>query len=421
MAESKIVCPKCSHTFALTETVEKSVRAELSAEFDERAEALKIDFDKRQSALQKALNEKAEELAAESKRETAKLTAEKLGIEKEITKRLEAAKKSLETAARSEASAELESVQQELNNTAQKLKDAQAKELELRGQRRALEEARAEFELASARKLDEERDKIRSEVEGRIGEAHQLKSLEWTKKQADMEKLIDELRRKSEQGSQQAQGEVLELSIQETLRSTFTHDSIEPVAKGVTGGDVLQRVMTKTGQSAGAILYEIKRTKNWSDAWVQKLKDNQRSAKAELAVIITTAVPEGITRIGIVEGVWVVDVQSFPGLTLALRSSLIELHHARGAAVGKNEKMETLYSYLSGPEFRGRVEGIMEAFSTMRDDLDAEKRAIEKSWAKREKSLARVLSNTAGMHGDLAGIIGASLQEVPALTLEIKD
>ena len=420
LVANEVECPECHAIFAITDSVEKKVREELSANFNSKYNALAKEFNQKQQDLQEALDQKASELLIEAKKASDRLAADKMGLEKEIAKRLESAKESLKTAARSEASAELKSVQEELDNTAIKLRDAQTKELELRKAQRDLENAKAEFELVAARKLDEEREKIRADVEGKIGQAHELKSLEWKKKQTDMEVLIDELRKKSEQGSQQLQGEVLELAVEDALRDAFPLDSIEPVAKGVRGADALQVVMTRTGQRAGAILYEVKRTKTFSDAWPQKLKDNQRTAKAEVAVIITTTLPEGVTHIGQVDGVWVTSVQSFPGLALALRSALVDLAQARGAAVGKNEKMESLYGYLSGSEFRGRVESIMEAFTTMRDDLEAEKRAIEKCWAKREKSLARVLSNTAGMHGDLAGIIGEALQEVPALALEVK-
>lgn len=409
MAEQKITCPKCNHSFALTETVEKNVRAELKAEFDEKTKEIMNEIAEKQTAMD-----------AEIKRENAKLASEKSNIEKEITKRMELSKKSMETAARSAVEVELKSVQQELEESANKLQVAQAKELELRKQQRDLEAAKQEFELATARKLDEEREKIKSDVEDKIGSEHQLKAAEWEHKRLGMEKLIEELRRKSEQGSNQIQGESMELAIEDILRESFPNDSIEPVAKGIKGGDVLQRVSTKTGQPAGSILFEIKRTKNWSDNWPNKLKDDQRAAKAELAVIITTAMPEGIKHIGMNDGVWVTDLQSFPGLAMVLRSSLIELSQARGSAIGKNEKMEVLYAYLSGSEFRGRIEAIVETFSDMKVDLEVEKRAIEKAWSKREKSLTRVLTNTAGMHGDLAGIIGASLQEIPALSLEVK-
>lgn len=418
--DATIECPKCHHSFAIADSVEKKVRDQLHDEFAKKESSIRAEAREAADEAQRIMNERVEEVRAESKKETAKLAAEKLGIEKEIAKRIEAAKESLKTAARSEASAELESVRHELDSTSTKLRDAQTKELELRKAQRELESAKAEFELVAARKLDEEREKIRADVEGKVGQAHELKALEWQKKQGDMEKLIDELRKKSEQGSSQLQGEVLELAIEDALRDAFPSDSIEPVAKGVKGGDTLQRVVTRTGQSAGSILYEIKRTKVFSDAWSQKLKDNQRAAKADTAVIVTTALPEGVAHVGIVDGVWVTDLQSFPGLALALRTSLVDLAQARGAAVGKNEKMESLYSYLSGSEFRGRVEAIVEAFTTMKEDLESEKRAIEKSWAKREKSLTRVITSTTGMHGDLAGIIGSALQDISALTLEGK-
>lgn len=409
LSAQEIECPKCHATFALADSVEKRVREQLSKEFASQESAMREEF-----------QEKVDELAEKNNEATAKLNEEKLALEKTIAKRVEAVKISLETIARSEASAELDAVQRDLAVSNQKLRDAQAKELELRRGQKALEDAKAEFELVAARKLDEEREKIRADVEGRIGQAHELKSLEWQKKSADMEKLIDELRKKSEQGSQQLQGEVLELEVESVLREVFPHDSVEPVAKGVRGGDALQVVKTRGGSVAGSILWEVKRTKAFSDAWVSKLKDNQRSAKAEVAVIITTALPEGVKHIGQVDGVWVTDFQSFTGIALALRASLLELASAKVAQAGAKEKSAEVYEYLNGAEFRGRVQGIVESFVSMKEDLESEKRAFEKVWAKRDKQLTRALTSTAGFYGDLQGLIGSSLQEIPQLALEVK-
>ena len=394
MAES-ITCPKCGHAFALAESVEKDVRAKLSAEFDEsrrRADA--------------ALAEQIDKVRREASAELSKKLAEN---------RLAAVAQ-----AHDEVDAELAAAQEKLAAQTAKLHESQAKELELIKGRQALEDAKAEFELASARKLDEERSKIRADAETRIGQEHQLKQAEWAKKEADLGKLVEELRRKSEQGSQQAQGEVLELEIESVLKEAFVHDTIEPVAKGVRGSDVVQRVQTRTGQPVGAISWEIKRTKRWDAGWPAKLKDDQRAAKAELAVIITTVLPDDVKHIGQVEGVWVCDVQSFVGLALVLRASLIELAQARQAQDGRKEKAEELYDYIQGVEFRGHVEALVESFATMRDDLEAEKRAVEKLWAKRDKQIAKALTSASRFYGSLQGLAGATLPEIASLTLEVR-
>lgn len=409
LVANQIECPKCHHAFALADSVEKDVREKLSKEYDERAQELREKLEKNLAIA-----------IAESKRKEEEFASQKLGLEKEISRRVESERVALKASLKEEVGVELDSARQELEATAKKLKDAQAKELELRKQQRELEAARAEFELEAARKLDAERDAIRADVEGRVGQAHELKALEWKKKQDDMERALEEMRKKLEQGSQQLQGEVLELEVEATLREVFPHDVVEPVAKGVKGGDALQVVTSRTGAVAGSILWEVKRTKAFSEHWVTKLKDNQRSAKADVAVIITTALPEGVEHIGQVDGVWVTDFQSFTGIALALRASLIEVANAKNAQVGRREKAEEVYEYLNGVEFRGRVQALVESFVAMREDLEAEKRAFEKAWSKRDKQIVRALNASAGFYGDLQGLIGSSLQEIPQLTMDPK-
>ena len=226
----------------------------------------------------------------------------------------------------------------------------------------------------------------------------------------------DELRRKLQQGSQQTQGEVLELELEELIRSAFPADQIEPVAKGRNGADVIHKVFTKSGHFCGTIVWELKRTKSWSDGWIAKLKDDQRLTKAEIAILVSEALPKDCQHFAQISGVWVASPQCAISLAVALRKQLTEIAMTKLAAVGKNEKMEVLYQYLSGIEFKQRVEAIVEAFIEMQEDLQEERRVVEKRWAKREKQIQRVVLNTSGMHGDLQGLIGSSLQEIPALT-----
>ncbi len=232
-----------------------------------------------------------------------------------------------------------------------------------------------------------------------------------------MRKQIEELKRRAEQGSQQAQGELLELELEDILGSSFRYDEIEPVAKGVRGGDVLHKVNTRSGHYCGTILWEAKRTKTWNDGWIQKLKDDQRAVKAELAVLVSTVLPKDVRRICNIDGVWVVDFPSAMGMGMALREILIKVAQARSAISGKTDKMEVIYNYLTGSEFRQRLEAIIEPFIAMKTDLDAEKRATEKVWAKREKQIQRVFESIAGMHGDLEGIIGTALPQIKLLEL----
>ena len=396
----KIECPKCHHKFELTEAVRSGIQADLAADHEQELEAVR--------------RRAAEEMV--TVRESAE--AELKAMEKEISKKLVLEKDKIRAEARDSVSAELVAANETLAEQQRKLQEAQKNEIELRKQQRQLEAEKNEFQLKMTRELDAERSKIVEETSARITDQYSMKQAEWEKQRSDMVKQMDELRRKAEQGSQQLQGESFELLVESTLKETFVHDSIEPVAKGVCGGDILQVVNTKQGIRVGSILWELKRTKSFSEGWIQKLKDNQREAKAEIAVIVTSAMPAGIDRIGQVDGVWIVDPKSMLGIALALRASLFEVAQARKAQAGRKEKSEEVYDYLNGVEFRGRVQALVESFSAMKEDLESERRAFEKIWAKRDKQLVRALTTTAGIYGDLQGLIGSSLPEIKALSLE---
>jgi hypothetical protein len=214
------------------------------------------------------------------------------------------------------------------------------------------------------------------------------------------------------------QGEVQELELEMLLKKKFTRDAVEPVAKGEHGGDILHRVVNTLGQPCGSILWESKRTKNWSDGWLAKLRDDQRTAKAELAVIISQVLPKGVEAFGLVDDVWVAHPQAALPVAVALRYMLLEVAAARQASEGQQTKTELVYQYLTGPRFRQRVQAIVEAFSSMKEDLDKEKKAIMKQWAKREEQIGRVMESTVGMYGDLQGIAGKTIQEIEGLEMK---
>ncbi|MBA7586390.1 hypothetical protein ES708_28388 [subsurface metagenome] len=234
-----------------------------------------------------------------------------------------------------------------------------------------------------------------------------------------MKKQIENLKRKAEQGSQQAQGEVLELELEDILNSNFTSDNIKPVPKGIKGADVLQEVISPSGQHCGTILWESKRTKTWGDNWIEKLKDDQREAKADTAVLVSITLPKGCKDFSSLSGVWVICFDLVIALATVLRTSLLQISNIKLSSVGKNEKMEILYKYLTGPEFSQRVESIIETFKDMKDGLEQEKRAINKIWAKRDKQIEKVVNSTSGMYGDMQGIIGSSsMRKIEALELK---
>jgi len=405
-----IICPKCKYEIEVTEVLSSQLRDQIRKEYE-------ADLRKKEQEFQaKAEDLRRREQAIEASKQTidaevqARLAKERVRVDQDALAK-----------AREAVALDLKDRDSQLADAKTRLQQAQQAELDLRTKTRELEEQKREFELTLARKLDEERQQIRDAAKKEATEERALKEAEKDKLVDDLRKQIGELQRKSEQGSQQAQGEVMELELEDLLRRHFPYDDIVPVPKGVHGGDVLQHVHDPGGCLCGTILWESKRTKAWSDGWLPKLRDDQRAAKAQLAVLASIEMPKGITTFASVDGVWVTTRPCLLGLASALRAGLIEVASAKRALDGRQGKMEILYHYLSGPECRHRVEGIVEAFATLRDDLEAEKRATQKLWAKREKQLERAVANTAGFYGDLSGIIGASLPQIeklefPALT-----
>lgn len=399
-----IICPNCSFEIEVTEVLSAQLRSQLQKEFE-------ADIRKKEAAI--AQREKdvasAKEEVAKAKDDIDLLVAEKLATERTQLSADALAK------ARDQVTLELQDKDQQLSDANKKLKAANDSELTLRKERRELEEQKETLELTLNRRLDEERTKIRDAAKKEAADERQLKDAEKDKLINDMRTQIEDLKRKSEQGSQQLQGEVLETALEELLRQHFPFDEITPVPKGIHGGDVTHTVRDASGTVCGSILWESKRTKNWSDGWLPKLRDDQRAAKAQVAILVSIELPKDVTTFRFTDGVWVTSSACAISLASALRVGLIEVAAAKRSFDGRNDKMEVLYSYLSGQEFRHRVEGIVEAFVTLREELETEKRATQRMWAKREKQLERAASQTAGMYGDLQGIIGASLPAIAAL------
>lgn len=377
MAEPTITCPKCRTEIKLTE----SLAAPL------------IEATRRQYESQLA-RERLQIAAEEERRARAVCAADQ-----------------------EQSSKQIRDLQEVLRAREEKLREAQEAQAEFVRKQRQLDDQKRELALTVEKQVSEGLDLVRAQARREAEESLSLKVLERDKKIADMTRELEEVKRKAEQGSQQMQGEVQELALEAMLRTKFPQDAIEPVPKGEHGGDAVQRVAGPSGCPCGAILWESKRTKNWSDGWLAKLREDQRSAKAELAVIVSQALPRGVDGFDLVDGVWVAHPRVFLPLALALRQSLIEAGLARKASEGQETKTGLVYAYLTGPNFKRRVEAIVEAFSSMREDLDREKKAISKSWEKRAKQIELVMQATVGMYGDLQGIAGKSLPEIETMEL----
>ncbi len=347
---------------------------------------------------------------------------EVISIDEALTHQLETGlrtklERELSVKAKAEAGKELADRDAQIKELQDKAKESVEAELKLRAEKRAIEEERKNFELEKARQLDLERNKIREETEKAVLEKEKYKFEEKEQVIAALKRNIEEMQRKASQGSQQLQGEVLELEIEELLRRSFPTDEVLAIAKGVNGADMRHLVRGRSGALAGTIIWEAKRTKNWTEGWVQKLKDDQRAEKADLAVLVTTVLPKELKNFGVHQGIWVCDVTSVTGLALALRLSLLQVAVVKQASVGKNEKMEVLYNYLSGVEFKQKIEAIVESFTGMQQDLDKEKLAYKKIWEKREKQIEQVVHNTVGLYGDLEGLMGKALPRIERLEL----
>ena len=404
----KIKCPECNALIPITETLQHQLTETVRKEYEEKLAEQKHALSKQQKEL--AQKEKAIE---EKEKDIDERIQQGLKIELEAQKKILSEKAKKE--ARDEFSLEMKDLRDDLKTKEERLEEAKKTELQLRKRERELEERAKDIELEVARKIDQERKRVEDEVVKRISDERRMKDAEKEKQISDMRKQIEDLKRRAEQGSQQTQGEVQELELEKEISQLFPIDNVQPVPKGMQGANVIQEVLTNSGNRCGAIIWESKRTKNWSDGWISKLKDDQRTAKADVAVIVTEVLPKDVRNFSFVDGVWVTNYASFHGLALALRQKLTELAFTKSMAVSKDKKADILFHYLTGPEFRQRVEAIIEAFSDMKTELDKEKRLYERSWAKREKQLQSVLLNTAGMYGDLQGMIGSSMQTIPAL------
>lgn len=444
MTDTLITCPQCGHEFPLGEALTAQLHAQFDQDHQARLAAAVRDAEGRArdeqaarlAALDKSLAEQRDKASQAEAREI-ELRRRALDLEQAQARALEKVRLETEERLRREADARLqaqvaqarqeagaaaalEKQQLEARLAAQqdKLAQAQQAELALRQQADQLEARAREMDLEMARRLDAAKTEWESGLRRALAAEQDLKLKEKEHQIEAMKKVIDDLKRKSEQGSQEMQGEVLEIDIQAALERQFPHDLIRPVPKGMTGADLIQEVRDAALAPCGQIIWEVKNTKHWQPAWLDKLKADQRQAGAALAILVSTALPEGVRGFGQMNGVWISDLAHYPMLAVALRDQLQQVAFARVAGQGKNEKMEMLYRYLAGDDFRHKVEAIVEAFTALRAQLDKERRAMHRQWAERERQIERVILSTTGMYGALQGIIGQGLASIPALELD---
>lgn len=475
---SRIICPNCQSQIEITEVISSQLRASIRGELDAELNAARQKLKQQQDELaqqHKQLQQKAEaveeqvrtrlgeqkqqlerkireqmhveikdrdeqlneikgqlkvaqekEIAVRRKeREIEQLKSQLdqrgLELEQSLRQKLEAERAGLVAQAKEKAKEEL-AVQLKDRETAlaesqAKLQQATAKELAFLKEKRDLEEKLRNADLEVERRLQEQLQAVREQALKEMEEQQRLKLLDSEQKVQMLLRQIEDLKRKAEQGSQQAQGEVLEIALEELLKSLFPTDAIEPVAKGVRGADVIQRVFDDSGMDCGLILWESKRTRHWSKDWLPKLRDDLRMVGASRSVIVSEQLPEHLRHFGQVDGVWVVSWACVHPVAIMLRESLVGIAKSRRALDGQHSKMELVYNYLIGQGFCNRVSGVVEAFMTMRQELETEKITFQRCWAKRAKQLERVLLSTSGLYGDLQGIIGSTLPEIRGMSL----
>lgn len=417
MNEPVITCPNCHTEIKLTESLAAPLIQATRKQYEQVIAQKETDVAKREALIRTQQDELANARATLEEQVSKRviIEGERIAAEEERkAKLLAAADINLKVQ-------EIAELQQVLKDRESKLGEAQKAQADLIRKQRELDDAKREMDLTIEKKVQESLGAVRDKAKQDAEEGLKLRVLEKEEQIASMQRQIEELKRKAEQGSQQLQGEVQELELETILRGRFPRDIIEPVPKGEFGGDVLHRVIGPMSRHCGTILWESKRTKNWSEGWLTKLREDQRAAKAEFALLVSNTLPKSVVAFDLIDGVWVTEQRCALPVAIALRQSLIELSTARSAGEGQQTKMELVYQYLTGPRFRHRIEAIVEKFSDMQADLDRERKTMTRLWAKREAQIRGVVESTVGMYGDLQGIAGKSFQEINGLDMQLLD
>lgn len=408
---STIQCPNCGTAIDVNDILKHQIEEALRKEFQSKAALQEKELALKNESLEKAKAEFEAKKRQENELFTERLEREKKQAEKDIAEKLKA---KLEE----ENKERIALMNKELTEKSEKLRELNKMEAEIAKLNREKLEMKEAIEAQLQKQLNDqlvqEKEKIRKLEE----EKNELKLKELVKQLEDQKKLTEEMKRKQEQGSMQMQGEVQELAIEEFIVQNFPLDTLEEIKKGATGADCLQIVNTREVQNCGSIYYESKRTKAFQPAWIEKFKNDIRSKKANIGVLVTEVMPADMERMGMKDGIWICTFEEFKGLSAVLRQSLIQISQAVQAQENKGDKMGMLYDFLTSNEFRLQIEGIVEGFSQMQSDLLSEKRAMQRIWSQREKQIEKVILNTTNMYGNIRGIAGNAVQAVHALELE---
>jgi len=391
-----IKCEQCGNVIEITDAIRKELEAKVLQETQAKHDA-EI----------KALKEKQEQLEEQKQKEIEQ-------VKQEIS---ESAKKDAIEKVRKEYDAKISSTKEESEAREKQNQELQKQISDLLKQLRESKDTEGKLKIQFEKQLLEEQDKIKQGAKKEAQEELSLQIAQKDKMLDDLKKQLLEAQRKAQQGSQQLQGEVQELALEDQLKQAFIYDEISEVPKGINGADVIQSVKTNFGILCGMIVWESKNTKAWSQQWVSKLKEDTRTLKADVSVLVTSVLPEGVNSFAQIDGIWVCDMNSAIPLAFALRERIIAVRNIQEANKGKATKAEVVYNYLISNEFKQRIEVWIEYFKSRKEELDAERRYYLKKWEKEDKSIMKVVQNTAGMYGDLQGLIGTALPKVQYLEL----
>ncbi len=408
--ENQVKCPNCGTSIDVQDILSHQLEDEIKQEFQ-----VKLAAEKRKYELEReSLSEEKQKFAEAKKREN---EAFQDRLEKTLREQKRLLEQKLKAKLEEEQQDQFIALQKELNEQSEKVRELNRAKAEVEKLKREKGELKEAAEAEAQKRLNEtlltEKEKIRKLEE----ERNELRFKEMQKQLEDQKKLTEEMKRKQEQGSMQLQGEVQELAIEEWLASKFPLDTIDEIKKGARGGDCLQIVNTRSVQNCGTIYYESKRTKDFQPTWIEKFKADIREKGANIGVLVTEVMPSDMDRMGLRDGIWICNYDEFKGLCAVLRESIIQLSTAISSQENKGDKMDLLYTFLTSNTFRMQIEAIVEGFTTMKNDLDSEKRSMQRIWKQRDKQIEKVITNTIDMYGSIKGIAGNAVQSVKALEL----
>ncbi len=402
----KISCPSCGHSFDAEEIISRQVSKDLERQFEQKEQQLLANIQQKI----KELDVQKRELELKKQREN-EIFVERL--EKEKSKIIEQLKEKQDK----ELQLKLFNVETERKELTDRVEYLTKAAIENEQLKRKMESLKSQIELQMQEKMSADIQKSREEIRLEEQRRTELKQREYEKQLDDQRKIIETLQRKSQQGSMQLQGEVQEQAIEEFLKESFPMDEIEEVRKGARGADCIQRVHTRSMENIGSIYFESKRTKDFQINWIDKLKEDMRQVGADIGILITQTMPKDMDRMGEKQGIWICSFEDYKALVPVLRHGLIQVGEALQSQVNRTDKLNLLYNYLTGNDFKLQIEAIVEGFNQMQGDLQKEKIAMNRIWAQREKVIEKVLINTSQFYGNVKGIAGSAIPLISVLNL----